>query len=456
MHLIAIIEILAQAFFIFHAIQNNKPTYWIVVLLIPWVGFLLYIILEVLPDGQHPAGETQNQGAFSIGRCNETIAYISQGKLFHKSKALPAEQIQSHFGRKIIDQTVRMHQKNEWKTKGAGTHFGGSALWGIDRVDTDAVRVSITSVAHHRSRDRLFYILCSETAGGLFGYDGKTNEEQRLFHKENFMAMDLDINQETGEFACSRQFPNGTASIMVISPDGTDMRAVTEGDAIDDAPSWMPGKERRLLFQSAGVARNKEGYMVGRGPTAIQALDLDQARMTTVLEDDRYDFLQPRIGTDGHLYYIRRPYEVHQYSAQSALADFFLFPFRLLRAVFHYLNFFSLVYSNKPLTTASGPKMQGDDLKTIMLKGKVIDAEKALRTESRIMGVPSLVPASWELVQRYQDGNETIVARHASAYHIGPDGDIVYSNGCGIFKLDPLNRATLLHKDRLIEDVIVE
>lgn len=54
--------------------------------------------------------------------------------------------------------------------------------------------------------------------------------------------------------------------------------------------------------------------------------------------------------------------------------------------------------------------MQGDDLKTIILKGKVIDAEKALRKESRIMGVPSLVPASWELVQRRQDGSETTVA----------------------------------------------
>jgi len=267
--------------------------------------------------------------------------------------------------------------------------------------------------------------------------------------------VDLDLNHETDEFACAQRFPNGTANIMVMDGDGSDLRAVTEGDSADDAPSWMPGRQRRILFQSAGVARNGDGYAVGRGPTAIQALDLDQARMTTVLEDDRYDFLQPRIGADGHLYYIRRPYDANPYSAQSAITDFILFPFRLLRAIFHYLNFFSIVYSRKPLTTASGPKMHGDDLKTILLKGRVIDAEKALRTESRIMGVPSLVPATWELVRRHQDGDETVVARNVAAYHIGEDGALIYSNGCGIFKLDAQNRYQLLHKDRLIEDVIV-
>lgn len=459
MHLIAIVEVLAQLFFIYHAIQNRKPRHWLFILLIPWIGFLLYVMIEILPSRQHPHGMADDQPIgrmdVAMGNAHCNIAYISQGKLFHKRQSSPPEQIQSHFGQKIIDQTIRMHQKNEWKTKGSGSHFGGSTLWGIDRLDTDAVRVAITSVTHNREENRLYYILSSETAGGLFAYDHKTDEEQRLFHKENFFAVDLDRNHETGELACAQQFANGTANIMVMNGDGSDLRAVTEGDSADDAPAWMPGSDRRLLFQSAGVARNKEGYAVGRGPTAIQALDLDQARMTTVLEDDRYDFLQPRIGADGNLYYIRRPYEMHHFSAVSAITDFVLFPFRLLRAVFHYLNFFSLVYSRKPLTTASGPKIQGDDLKTIMLKGRVIDAEKALRTESKIMGVPSLVPATWELVRRHQNGSETIVARHVAAYHIGADGVVIYSNGCGIFGLDRNDRQMLLHKDRLIENVIV-
>ncbi|MFX5595148.1 hypothetical protein ABTD92_21070, partial [Acinetobacter baumannii] len=83
--------------------------------------------------------------------------------------------------------------------------------------------------------------------------------------------------------------------------------------------------------------------------------------------------------------------------------------FRLLRAVFHYLNFFSLMYSRKPLTSASGPALNAD-LKEIILKGKRIDAEKALLNENKINGVPSLVPASWQLISRDQQGNETVLA----------------------------------------------
>jgi hypothetical protein len=147
----------------------------------------------------------------------------------------------------------------------------------------------------------------------------------------------------------------------------------------------MPGKQRRILFQSSGVARNRDGYAVGKAATSIQALDFENNLMTTVLEDERYDFLLPKMSTDGYLYYIRRPYEINRYRPEMAILDFFLFPFRLIRAIFHYLNFFSLVYSQKPLTTASGPKMQSDDMKTIILKGKIIDAEKALRKGARII-----------------------------------------------------------------------
>ncbi len=178
--------------------------------------------------------------------------------------------------------------------------------------------------------------------------------------------------------------------------------------------------------------------------------------MTTVLEDGRYDFLQPHISPDDHFYYIRRPHETEpRYGNQSMLLDFFLLPFRLLRAVFHYLNFFSMVYSQKPLTTASGPEIKGDDLKTIVLKGKIIDAEKALRKGTSIMGVPSLVPSDWELVRRDQNLREAVVAKNVAAFDICSDGSIVYSNGCGIFTLDDRGRSGLILRDTLIEDVII-
>jgi len=134
------------------------------------------------------------------------------------------------------------------------------------------------------------------------------------------------------------------------------------------------------------------------------------------------------------------------------LTDFILFPFRLLRAFFHYLNFFSLVYSKKPLTTASGPPAKGDEMKRIVLRGKVLDAEKALRRSGE--GTPSLVPANWQLIRRGADHSEQTVASHVAAYDLLPGGGIVWTNGFGVYKTLPDGGQSLLTRDNLIETVV--
>lgn len=457
MHIFAIIEILAQLYFINHALRANKPRFWIFFLIIPWIGFIVYFFMEYFPEIMHPKDALaviDNPDNMS-GHAGLNLAYITQGKLYHTRRFSKPEQIQSRFGQKLIDQAVMLHQKNEWKTKGAGTHFGGSALWGIDQVETDTIRVFITSVALNLKKNILYYILENESTSGLFTYDYENDEEKRLFHRNNFFAKDLDLNPDTGELVCCRQFQDSTCNIITMDENADNITNITGGDSIDEAPSWIPGHERRILFQSAGIARNQDGYSVGRGPSVIQAIDLDNNRLTTVLENSRYDLLQPRISADGYMYYIRRPYEISEFKSSTAILDFFLFPFRLLRAVFHYLNFFSMVYSQKPLTTASGPNIKGDDQKTIRLKGKIIDAEKALRKGVKVMGVPSLVPLSWELVRRSQDNTEQVLARSVAGFNINSEGIVAYTNGRGIFLLEPDGESKLILQDSIIQSLVL-
>src|SRR5262249_43671305 len=208
-----------------------------------------------------------------------------------------------------------------------------------------------------------------------------------------------------------------------------------------------------VLFQSAGLARNPAGYVVAYGPASIQMADTAAGSLTVVLEDPRLDFLQPRVGPDGFLYFIRRPYEAPRYGAKNVLTDTLMFPFRLLQAVMHYLNFFSLMYSRKPLITASGPAVQAD-LKEILVKGKRLDAEAALRRGVRLNGVPSLVPASWQLVCLSPQGEEHVLASHVASFDIAPDGTILFSNGYGVFALDGANPPQVLLRDKLVADVI--
>ena len=184
-------------------------------------------------------------------------------------------------------------------------------------------------------------------------------------------------------------------------------------------------------------------------------LDMKSGNVTPVMDDPQYDFIHPRVCQQGNLHFIRRPYEVPKYEASNFLLDTLLFPFRLLRAVFHFLNFFSMMYSRKPLTSASGPAVQ-TDLKEIILKGKRIDAEKALRTENKINGIPSLVPKSWQLIRRNRQGAEVVLASNVVSYDITPEGRIIYSNGRAVFLLGAGDVSTLILKSDLVADVIAE
>ncbi len=271
------------------------------------------------------------------------FTYLSGGKLFIKEGDNAPVEIESHFGKDVIERTIRMHQRNEWKTKGNdNTPFSGGMLWGATSADPRVSQVRILGATRSAEANALYFILETETTGGLFLYDFETHSEKRIFHREQFRAYDLDWHPEHHQIVCSQVFQNGAANIVSMNTEGHDVHQLTEGDSVDEAPSWMPGSERRILFQSAGMARNQHGYAVGTGPFAIQHIDLARNALTTILEDDAYDFLLPHAAPNGDMYFIRRPYEKpgqSNYGVLQGVADFVLLPFRLLRALFHFLNF---------------------------------------------------------------------------------------------------------------------
>lgn len=153
----------------------------------------------------------------------------------------------------------------------------------------------------------------------------------------------------------------------------------------------------------------------------------------------------------GDLYFIKRPYEPPHTTVGNLLLDTLMFPFRLLRAVFHYLNFFSMMYSKKPLTSAGGPRIN-EDAKTLILRGKRIETEKALKKLQPIQGAPSLVPQTWQLVRCKQNGEQTIIATHVASYCINNDDHIIYSNGCGVFYVNG-QLSIKVAQENLIEEV---
>lgn len=407
------------------------------------LAILIFIVyrLFLAPGAVEPAAQ--------VRRSDRGFAFLSHGQIFFRPPGEAMQQLQSPYAQEAVDRQERARARHSWKQ---GTSFGIAAGGGARDFDGAERPILATSAAYEANGD-LLYFLTDGGVGGLFRREAATGKELRVMLRPGLRLSDLAPSPDGQRVAARVEYKEGVSNIVLFDREGGQFREVTGGDSVDSAPAWIPDAPDFLLFQSAGLARNEQGHIVAQGNATLQRLDMASGRIIPVLEEATYDFLKPRVNGAGHLLYIRRPYEQPGYGAGSALSDTLLFPFRLLRAVFHYLNFFSLMYSRKPLTSASGPAMRAD-IKDILLQGRRIDAEKALRRARLVQGVPSLVPDDWVLVSRTQQGDERVLATNVASYDLSPDGTIVYSNGRGVFVLDRDGSPRLAQADELVTEVV--
>jgi hypothetical protein len=414
----------------------------------PILVVLLIVALVAYFAYRYFAANSGSNDQANVVRSNKCFAYLSNGLLFYREQNGEINEMQSAYAQAALERRERSRERNAWKQ---GTSFGISSGGNMRNFAPGDQPLMTTSAAFAPNGD-LFYFLSDQGMGGLFRYDASAKKELRLLHRQNLQLNDLCVSPDATLLAASVPQSGGMANIAILSHDGNALREVTGGDTVDSAPAWIPGTPNQLLFQSSGLGRNQEGYFVELGHASIQKLDMDSGRITALFDEVQFDHLKPRVCAKGNLHFIRRPYESPRPSTPNALLDMLLFPFRLLRAVFHYLNFFSLTYSRKPLTSATGPGPQAD-LKKILLQGRRIDAENAMRKSRPVQGVPSLVPQSWELVRCTPDGSERVLATSVAAYDIDPDGTVIYSNGRGVFVLDAAGSSELIHKTDLVAEV---
>jgi hypothetical protein len=389
--------------------------------------------------------------ATDSGFNNKRLVFISRGKLFMIDGNSDPQEVQSPYVQEMMDRVERSRRLHSWKE---GTAFETSFV-GKQSDQPAEQQVLNATTAQFTPDGKLLYFLRDNNVGGLFEYELESGTEKRLIHQQRLLLSDLCIDRSGRRVVCSQEANNGTATIAMMDADGGNYKEITGGDTVDSAPAWIPGEPESIVFQSCGVARSEEGYVIALGPASIQMIDLKKNELTPVREEDDIEFLQPKVTPDGDLLFIQRPFEPPRYGTSNFLTDFLLFPFRLLRAVFHYLNFFSLMYTRKPLTSASGPKVQAD-LKELLIKGKRIDTENALKKEHRVNGVRSLVPRSWQLVKRNRNGEERVIATNVASYDIMSDGSIIFTNGYGVFILDSSDNAQVVFRGKLIAELVAQ
>lgn len=386
----------------------------------------------------------------TIEPLKRSIVYLSQGKIRVKAGGDAPRTVESVFGNSIREKAVRAQQKNSWKSaENDGSPFSGPMLWGKGAMQRD-IPLAITSICGSRETGALVYSIESGSLCALLEVTQMGADERRLWNDSNTQIRHVSVSRQTGDMVFSVLHQNGTANIGVKIHGQGGFKELTEGDSFDTAPRWVPGEGKKIIFQSAGIGRNARGQFAKLGPFSLQELDEERGEMNTILEDSKFDYLAPQMLADGRLFYIRRPYAEHERIQPLRVAkDVVLFPFRLLYAVFQFLNFFSAAFTGKKLTSAGGPKGQDLDLKQMMVWGNLVRARPDARAQEEDS---DLVPKSWEL--RCQSGGETkTLAGGVLAYDTDAEGNVIYTNGSAVFLLQPDGRKQRVVSERMIQQV---
>ena len=384
------------------------------------------------------------------------IAYLADGRLHLKLADEPSRVLESPFAESVRAREVGLVHRNAWKAQGPDARFLAAGISTGDEQAAANAYAAITGLSRGRTPGEILYSIETTAVAGVFAFDVGTAAEKWLFHGNQQRVRFPSTQPGHDLIACSVRSDGFRAHIGVMRADGSALTEVTEGDSVDLAPSWVPQAPRRLVYQSAGVGRDASGRPVGVGPSAIHQLDIERGDVRPLAESAAHDLFGPRIGTDGALYYLRRPWNARpRFAPLRLLLDLLLLPFRLVAAIFNWLNFFTVRYSGKPLLTPQGAQQRQADARQWLIWGNLIGA--ADETRNRWGGAtedePGLVPPSWQLVRQPTGGAPEVIARGVCSFDLAADG-VVYSTGSAVYHRGHAGTPVRLCTDSRIEQVI--
>lgn len=132
--------------------------------------------------------------------------------------------------------------------------------------------------------------------------------------------------------------------------------------------------------------------------------------------------------------------------------DVLLIPYKFIRGVFHFFEFFTWKYTGETFNTkgTNPAKSRQQDARELFIQGNLINVEKTLReNQKRGDAYPGIAPANWQLMRLKSSGQAEVVKKGVLDYDITPSGDVVYSNGKYIVRIGKDGREEKLGKAEL-------
>ena len=217
----------------------------------------------------------------------------------------------------------------------------------------------------------------------------------------------------------------------------------TGGDSVDEHPFIYNGK---VLFDSAGIRRDNNGntFIGNRG---ISSYDIETRNVTELLYSEDYEYVLPKIDSEGYLYCIRRPRQKEN-SAGNLLVGIITAPFWIFAALVGFVSAFVRIFAGKQLMGKNNRDSAKESAKEI-IDGCEIDIEREEKRNSKSgEKYPGYAPRSWELIrisnisavsnaEQAQAAlkNAEVVARGVIGYETPDTGSAVISNGnCLVYR----------------------
>lgn len=322
-----------------------------------------------------------------------------------------------------------INKKKEWKTTGTGAQFTGAYYAAGDDADLEKM-ASISGICPC-SDGKVVYAFNAENTGGLYITDLQNPQEKDAFIRvdQRLHFHDMDVNNENKIIVTmGDSYNNKHLALMEIG--SVDYNVLTEGDCIDSSPKWSKKYPNVVYYDSCGIGYDQYGNFGGYGPKSIYKLNITTRDLEEVLEKEGHDLYSPYEDEHGNLYYLQRPYKTIKKEPMS-IKDFLLAPFKILRAIGGWLDFFTMRYSGESLKTSGAnpavtPKKSKEEL---FIEGNLVKATENMKKNARLgERNPGYIPSDWRLMMKSVTGEEKIIKKGVLSYCVTSDG-VLYTNG---------------------------
>ncbi len=385
---------------------------------------------------------------------NENIIFSSEEKigLVHDRKV---SYLHSQYLDSYNKARLEIENRNTWKTSGSGAMFMGMQRQS-ENFDPSQNKAKVNGITLYKDNKIIYTIHINEVSGIFIKnpFDAKEHEGH-ILHKDNVIFHNIDFSSTNNQVITSVSEHSIESHLALLDLEQSHYHFITEGECIDQNPTWSKTSDHTVYYDTAGVALDPSTHRKLIGPKFICKLDLDSGTIDEIISDEKFNYTKPKEDAEGNLYFIRMPYKEIKSKGFSILS-ILLIPFIILKAIFGWLNIFSMMYAGKTLTSkgANPAKQKEINPKELFIEGNLINAEKSLDENKRLgEKYPGIAPRSWELMKMEPGQDPITIKKGVIDYDINDQGEIIYSNGTYLVKILEDQTEDMIGKAQLVSKV---